>query len=157
SLRAKAGREFVFLRIHERRAEEVMLQLESHVLSGIILMLMSGQPPRPEEPAAQADALPAGAVARLGTSRFLNFGRVFSVAFSPDGKMLAAGSWDGTVRLWEAATGKELHLFHDQKTSVRAVAFSPDGKTLACSGEGSAIVLRDTATGKERRRLTGHR
>jgi WD40 repeat protein len=92
----------------------------------------------------------------LGTSRFLNFGRVFSVAFSPDGKMLAAGSWDGTVRLWEAATGKELHRFHDQKTSVRAVAFSPDGKTLAFSGEGSAIVLRNTATGKEHRRLTGH-
>jgi WD40 repeat protein len=153
----KAGRKFVFLMINQRRAEEVMSQLQSHVLSAIILILMSGQPLRPEEPAAQADALPAGAVSRLGTSRFLNFGRVFSVAFSPDGKTLAAGSWDGTVRLWEVATGKELHLFHDQKTPVRAVAFSPDGKTLACGGEGSAIILRDTATGKELRRLAGHR
>src|SRR5215831_14028647 len=109
--------------IHERRAEEVMSQRQSYVLSAIVLILMSRQPLRPDEPAAQANALPAGAVSRLGTSRFLNFGRVFSVAFSPDGKTLAAGSWDGTVRLWEVATGKELHQFHDQKTPVRTVAF----------------------------------
>jgi WD40 repeat protein len=120
-------------------------------------MLICGQPLRPDEPAAQADLLPAGAVSRLGTSRFLNFGRVFSVAFSSDGKTLAAGSWDGSVRLWEVATGKELHQFRDQKTPVRAVAFSPDGRMLACGGEGSAIVLRDTATGKELRKLMGHR
>jgi WD40 repeat protein len=143
--------------IDERRAEEIMSQLQCYGLPAIVLILISWQPLRPDEPAAQTDALPAGAVSRLGTSRFLNFGRVFSVAFSPDGKTLAAGSWDGTVRLWEVATGKELHQFHDQKTRVRAVAFSPDGETLACTGEGSVIVLRDTATGKELRRLAGHR
>src|SRR5207248_4927598 len=113
-----------------------------------------------EEPpnvAGRTDPLPAGAVARFGTSRFLNFGRVFSVAFSPDGKTLAAGSWDGTVRLWEVASGKELHQLSKQQGPVRSVAFSADGKLLACGGEGSAIILWETATAKELRRLVGHR
>lgn len=121
------------------------------------LILMAGQPLRSDEPPARPDSLPLGAISRLGTSRFLNFGRAFSVAFSPDGETLAVGSWDGTVRLWQVAGGKELHLFQDQKSPVRAVAFSPDGKLLAYGGEGLGIVLRDTATGTELRRLKGHR
>ena len=52
------------------------------------------------------DALPAGAVARLGKARYRNVGRVFSVTFSPDGKSLLAGAWDGSIRLWDIVTGK---------------------------------------------------
>src|SRR5712692_3228085 len=137
-----------------------MSQLRSYVLSVSVLTVMIGQSLRGEEPRSPAgltDPLPSGAVARFGTSRFLNFGRVFSVAFSPDGKTLAAGSWDGAVRLWEVASGKELRQFDKQQAPVRSVAFSPDGKMLACGGEGSAIVLWDPATAKELRRLVGHR
>ncbi len=121
-----------------------------------ILAITSAHVLRADEPAAQANALPGGALARLGSARFLNLGHVFSVAFAPDGKTLAAGSWDGSVRIWEVATGKELHRFQEQKTPVRAVAFSSDGRLLACANEGSGIVLRDTATGNELRRLKGH-
>jgi WD40 repeat protein len=96
-------------------------------------------------------------VSRFGTSRFLNYGRVFSVTFSPDGKNLAARSWDGVVRLWEASTGKELRQFGSQQALVCSVAFSPDGKMLACGGDNSEIVFWDPATGKELRRLAGHR
>jgi WD40 repeat protein len=121
-----------------------------------VLAITSVHVLRADEPAAQANALPVGALARLGSARFLNLGRVFSVAFSPGGKTLAAGSWDGSVRIWEVATGKELHLFQEQKTPVRAVSFSADGRLLACANEGSGIVLRDTATGAELCRLQGH-
>jgi WD40 repeat protein len=133
-----------------------MLRVPSYLFFAGFLMLMGGRPLRSDEPPARPNPLPGAAVSRFGTSRFLNFGRAFSVAFSPDGKTLAAGSWDGTVRLWEVASGKELHLFQDQKSPVRAVAFSPDGKVLACGCEGLGIVLRDTATGTELRRLKGH-
>jgi WD40 repeat protein len=141
----------------ERR--DSMSQLLSSILSVSVLTILTGQSLRAEEPrnpTARTDALPAGAVNRFGTSRFLNYGRVFSVAFSFDGRTLAAGSWDGTVRLWEVSGGKELRQFDKQQAPVRSVAFSPDGKMLACGGEGSKIVLWDAATGKELRRLAGH-
>jgi WD40 repeat protein len=133
-----------------------MSQLQKYLLSGAVLILMSGKPIVADEPAALPLTLPSGAIARLGVSRFLNFGRVFSVAFSPDGNNLATGAWDGTVRVWELPGGKELHLFQEQNGPAKAVAFSPDSKLLACAGKSADIVLLDVVTGKEVKRLKGH-
>ena len=59
-------------------------------------------------------------------------GAVGSVAFSPDGKTLAIGDEDGTVRLWDVVTGQQIGSPLNSKDGpVDSVAFSPDGKTLA--------------------------
>jgi RNA polymerase sigma factor (sigma-70 family) len=79
------------------------------------------------------------------------------VAFSPDGKLLAAGRGDG-VLIWDLATRKEVQRF----AAADCVAFSPDGKFLACGGwdlgrgNGGLIQLFDRGTGKLLRELRGH-
>jgi len=74
---------------------------------------------------------------------------VYSVSYSPDGKTLASGSYDKTVKLWDAATGKELATLKGHSGPVQSVAFSPDGKTLATASDDKTIKLWDLATGKQ--------
>src|SRR5262249_7111383 len=78
----------------------------------------------------------------------------FSPAFSPDGKILAAGGMDNRVRLWNVASGKELNSQHGgHQAAIGQVAFSPDGKTLATAAADQTIRLWNAATGKELRQL----
>jgi len=131
------------------------------------------------------DPLPNGAIARLGTLRFKHnmppavsalyrgvgkggFGggiasTVTSAVFSPDGKSIASqASPLGSIRLWDAATGKDLPgpwNTYDTFKQYTAIAFSPDGSTLAAcgvdrSGPGTlAITLWDITAAKERQVL----
>jgi WD40 repeat protein len=78
---------------------------------------------------------------------------VLAVAFSSDGRTLASGDGDGTVRLWDAATGQARATHEGHEGRVLAVAFSPDTKTLASGGDGQWVFLRDAATGQTRATL----
>src|SRR5947209_5603369 len=80
---------------------------------------------------------------------------VTSVAFSPDGKTLASGRWDHTIKLWDAKTGKERATLKGHTSDVYSVAFSPDGKTLASASTDKTIKLWDAKTGKEQATITG--
>lgn len=74
--------------------------------------------------------------------------RTTSVAFSPNGKILASGG--GAIKLWDVGSGKELKsLASDLMEVVSSVAFSPDGKTLASATDNGRIRLWDVASGRE--------
>ena len=80
---------------------------------------------------------------------------VTSMAFSPDGQMLASGSWDSTIILWDVSTGDLLRTLTGH-TSVVSVSFSPDGQTLASGSSDNTLLLWDVGTGETLRTLTGH-
>lgn len=102
------------------------------------------------------DPLPPGALARIGTMRFRDGGFIRTLAYSPDGKMLASSGWvyrEGVIRLWDAATGKERFLLQPHASYPSSLAFSPDSKMLACMGtteetSRASISVWDTTTGK---------
>jgi WD40 repeat protein len=74
----------------------------------------------------------------------------FTVAFAPDGERLASGWEDGTLRLWDAVTGRELMRYQGHVGLVSSVAFSPDGRLLASTGNDRTVRLWQVATGKQR-------
>lgn len=93
----------------------------------------------------------------LSNSLFADIvGIVFTVAFSPDGTLLATGDAEGGLRLWQVAEGKLLHNLTGHSGWVWSVAFSLDGRTLASCSSDKTIRLWDVQTGECLQILTGH-
>ena len=81
---------------------------------------------------------------------------IHTIAYSPDGKMLASGSWDETIRLWDVATGEHKHTLTEHASNVYSLSFSADGRTLASGSNDGKIRLWDAATGLYKVTLEGH-
>jgi WD40 repeat protein len=86
-----------------------------------------------------------------GHSNYVN-----CVAYSPDGAMLASGSSDHTVKLWNASSGELLATCMGHSNAVRSVAFSPDGRYFASAGEDRLVRLWDAQTHQIVLTITNH-
>jgi WD40 repeat protein len=88
----------------------------------------------------------------LGQRGFLTLrghdGEVISVAFDTTGKRVASASWDGTVKTWDAGTGKVLETLRGHEGRVEGVAFSPDGQHLASAGWDKTVKIWYIASDK---------
>jgi WD40 repeat protein len=86
-------------------------------------------------------------------------GASLNVAFSPDGRRLATGGEDNTVKIWDVQTGLELQTLRGHSGEIYSVAFSPDddGRWVASAGEDSAVKVWDShAGGPPIRSFRGH-
>ena len=81
---------------------------------------------------------------------------VSSIVFSPDGKTLASGSYDNSIKLWDVATAQEIKTLQGHSRPVSSIVFSPDGKTLASGSYDNSIKLWDIATTQENTILEGY-
>lgn len=84
------------------------------------------------------------------------FGGIFSITFSPDGKLLAAGTTDNEIRVWQAADRKQLLICQGHTAWVRSVVFSPNNDIFASGSSDHTIRLWDADTGQCLQTLRGH-
>lgn len=110
------------------------------------------KPPQPTETAPPT--LPPG-VKLMRTLRG-HKGEIGRIAWSPDGRMLASGSKDKTIRLWNAETGDCLQTFEGHEGAVWSVAFHPTGRTLASGSQDKTVKLWQVASAKLLRTFKGH-
>jgi WD40 repeat protein/serine/threonine protein kinase/TPR repeat protein len=75
--------------------------------------------------------------------------RVRSIAYSPDGRRLITASYDGTARVWDASTGRQLLILQGHGGPVLSATFSPDGRRVATGSYDKTARIWDAATGRQ--------
>jgi WD40 repeat protein len=88
-------------------------------------------------------------VYRKNISDRFSFSGVNNLGFSPDGTRLATAAAERTVKVWDAAGGKELLNLQGHTSYAMSAAFSPDGKRLATASSDQTVKLWDTTSGQE--------
>jgi WD40 repeat protein len=98
---------------------------------------------------ADGDALPTGALARIGTTRMRTAGSLHAAALSPDGRLVASGASNDPIRVWELPSGRPVMTLGDAKSDPWALAFSADGHALYAYDKGG-LAAWDIASGRAR-------
>ncbi|MBE9245208.1 serine/threonine protein kinase [Microcystis aeruginosa LEGE 00239] len=146
-------------RVILQRLDEIERQLK---LPPITPNRPSPPPPNPQpvvtqkQPPVIPNINPSPPVSPVDKTLTGHSGQVYSLAYSPDGRYLASGSKDRTIKIWEVATGKGLRTLTGHSGVVLSVAYSPDGRYLASGSKDRTIKIWEVATGKGLRTLTGH-
>jgi WD40 repeat protein len=120
---------------------------ELHALKGHVEAVEDGPAP-PDDPLGLTVPAPRKAGMRPVA--------VEAVAFSPDGKQIASGGDDNTVKVWDTETGKEVCAGRGHVAGVLSVAFTPDGKYVVSGSADGTIRLWGATTGKEVRTIRAH-
>src|SRR5262249_28582179 len=122
-----------------------------------LMELLEGQKPKPgQQDLREFDWYYLWRLCHSEIFTFNHPATVNSVAFSPDGKIVATGCKDGNIRLWDIANGKLLTTLKRHNAQVNSLAFSPDSKKLVTASFDNSIKLWDLATGQELMRFSGH-
>ncbi len=130
----------------ERRLRRVAIAADGHTLAGSTRVAGNGR----EEFMRLWDA--------TGRQRFAvagGLGGTSALAISPDGSVLAAGSWDTNLRVWSTRDGELVRLIEDVPVSLFDMAFTPDGKYLAAAGVDRIVYFWNARTWKLERKLNG--
>jgi WD40 repeat protein len=80
---------------------------------------------------------------------------VYGVAFSPDGARIATGSWDGTAKVWDAASGRLIRTLKGHPTEISSLIYSPDGRQIATGSADYTVKVWDAAGGRLLHTLKG--
>ena len=124
-------------------------------LIALVLLAIPAAAPGQEDPRASDDGLPDHAVARLGSRAFQHLAPIGHIIYAPDGKTIISGSFDRTVRVWDAGSGEEARRWEPDGAAI-ALACSADGTRLVATthrdywvrSAGGNLTVWDPTTGK---------
>lgn len=152
----KSGIDKLFLPILVEKADEMAKKADVALSAGRLLQATElYRQARWQLPYASKNVPEKNVAKVLGNLRLRHGQEIYALSFSPDGKLLATGSRDRTVKIWDLENGHELLTYTGHNLPVRALAFSADGKYIASGGAEQDIRLWDPRTGKDVKTFKG--